>query len=148
MVRLYLCSHFVDADRSIEVLADPAVTMWPLKSLTIGPLIQKDKSWCERALELNPNLPCLESINILGRYKKPVRDRDRFWGRIDQLLSPKNTFPRLKQVNICITIGSRRLRYLEQRDVARCLPKLYGAGMVYFWGEKGDFASRLQGTPY
>ena len=40
-----------------EVLADPAVIKWPLKSLTIGPLAQGDSWWCRCALELILSFP-------------------------------------------------------------------------------------------
>jgi len=125
-------------DRSIKVLADPAITTWPLKSLTIGPLFQKDNRWCERALALTPHLPHLEDITILGAYKKPVRGSFGFWWRMDQLLSRDDIFPRLERLDIRITVGSQRLHTSGLQEIARNLPTLHTAGKIRFWGEKRE----------
>ena len=125
-------------DRFIKVLADPAITAWPLKWLTIGPLFQKDNRWCERALALTPNLPHLEDIAILGAYKKPVRGSSGFWCRMDQLLSRDDMFPRLERLDICITIGSQRLNIAGMREIVQNLPTLHRAGNIRFWGEKRE----------
>jgi len=125
-------------DRFIKVLADPAITTWPLKSLTIGPLFQKDDWWCERALTLTPNLPHLEDITILGAYKKPIRGSLQFWKRMDQLLSRDDMFPRFKSLDIRITIGSQRLHISGLQKIVQNLPTLHRAGKVRFWGEERE----------
>jgi len=149
MSRLYDNPHVPPyVDRFTKVLADPAITRWPLKSLTIGPLVLKDNSWCERALEFSPKLPRLESVTIRGCIKRPIRRPFRFWRRVDELLS-REVFPHLELVDICITVGSRRrLHPSEHNIIARDLPTLHSVGKLYFWGEKCELTSRLQGINF
>ena len=111
---------------------------WPLKFLTIGPLVQKDNQWCERALDLIPTLPYLESITMLCYYIKPVRYRLRFWRRMDRLLAQRDLFPCLERLDICITVGSKRLQHAEHQNIAQYLPTLHRAGKVHFWGDKRE----------
>ena len=109
---------------------------WPLKFLTIGPLVQKGDLWCETALEPTPTLPYLESITILCRYRKRYRYGRRFWRRVDQLFARRDLFPRLERLDICATVGSEGLPYAEHQNVVKYLPTLHRAGKVYFWGDK------------
>ena len=125
-------------------MEDPAVTRWPLKSLTIGPLVQKDHRWYERALVVSPNLPHLESVNLLGCYKRPFGLSRGALGALDQLLSREDIFPRLKRVDICITVGSQRPQYIKRYRVGGCLHRLRRAGKLYFWGEKREFVIQLK----
>ena len=62
---------------------------------------------------------------------------------MDRLLSREDIFPRLKRVNICITIGSQGARYMEYDRIMQYLPALRRTGKVYFWGEKRESVSRL-----
>lgn len=59
---------------------------------------------------------------------------------MDQILSRQDIFPRLEQVDICLSVGSRRLwgDWLTQRYFFA----LRGAGKLYFWGEKGELPCR------
>jgi len=102
-----------------------------------------DNSWCERALAFSPNLPHLETIKILDYYKGQVQSPLRFWGRMDRMLSHEDTFPRLERVDICISVGLRRLNGAEHQSLVQRLPILHRDGKVYFWGEKGELPSRL-----
>jgi len=120
-----------------HVLADQVVTSWPLRSLIIGPVVHKDDSWCERASTLNPNLPYLESVTVLGSYNRATRHCLRFWEMVDQILSRQNMFPRLKCLDICITVESIRLQ--GNWDSLRRLSTLRRAGKLYFWGKCTGF---------
>ena len=111
---------------------------WPLKFLTIGPLIQKDNQWCERALDLTPTLPYLESITILCCHRKPVSYGLRCWRRVDRLLARQDLFPRLERLDIRITVGSKRLQHVQRQKIVQYLPTLHRAGKVYFWGDKRE----------
>jgi len=103
-----------------------------------------DHLWCEGVLALSPNLPHLEGVNILGYYERPGRFPPFWcWRRIDILLSRRDVFPRLERVDICVSVGSRRLEDVEHRCILEYLPKLYSDGGVYFWGEKGGLPSGL-----
>ena len=111
---------------------------WPLKFLTIGPLVQKSEQWCESALDPTPSLPYLENITILCRYRKLFRYGRRFWRRMDQLFARQDLFPRLKRLDICATVGSKRLQHAEHQRVFQYLPTLHRAGKVYFWGDRRE----------
>lgn len=128
----------------IQVLADQVITSWPLRSLIIGPVVHKDGSWCERASSLNPNLPYLESVTVLGSYNGTIRHCRRFWEGMDQILSRENMFPRLKCLDICITVESIRLQ--GNWDSLRGLSTLRRAGKLYFWGKYSKLFSRLSGA--
>ena len=88
------------------------MTTWPVKSLTIGPLVHKSNHWCERALDLTPSFPYLESITILYSDKGPLKTRYslRLWRKMNKLLTRRDLFPRLKRLDICATSGSERSR--------------------------------------
>jgi hypothetical protein len=116
----------------VQVLADPALTSWPLRSLTLGPFIQKDNLWFDRALDLNPNFPYLETITILGYYKTLNQGPPTFLRTLDQILSREHTFPRLNRLDIRINTGPNRLRY--HRGILQHLPTLRAAAKVSFWG--------------
>ena len=109
---------------------------WPLKFLTIGPLVQKGDLWCESALGPAISLPYLERITILCHYKKPYRYGHRFWRRMDQLFARQDLFPRLERLDICATVGSKRPQHAEHLSIVHYLPTLRRAGKVYFWGNK------------
>ena len=84
----------------IEVLTDLAVTRWPLKSLIIGPTVQRYDWWCEHSMKLCHNLPYLECVSILDCYEGSVARGLSLWGRADRLFSHEDIFPRLEQVKI------------------------------------------------
>ena len=62
---------------------------------------------------------------------------------MDRLLSRKSEFPHLERVDICISVGSRRLEDREHQSLVQYLPTLHRDGKVYFWGEKGELPFRL-----
>ena len=126
-----------------EVPADPAVTRWPLKSLTIGPLAEKCDWWCERIALLCYNLPHLGCVNILSCYDGPVVSGLSLWGWVDRSFSREDIFPRLEKVNIFVTAESQRL----QQSISRYLPTLCRTGKLYSWDGKREFTSLLYGTP-
>ena len=122
----------------VQVLADPVVKAWPLKSLTIGPIVQKNVPWCGRATDLTLGLPYLETVTILCYYRRPVENLLRCWRKIDRLLARRDLFPHLERLDICITVASTRLQHAECKAIAQSLPKLHKAGKIYFWGEKRE----------
>jgi len=124
-----------DEALGFHVLADPVVAAWPLKSLTIGPLVQKDDQWCERASDLAPSLPYLDTVTILCSYRHPILSYLRLWAKIDRLLARRDLFPRLERLDVCITLRSKRLKHAEHQRIAEHLPNLHSAGKVYFWGD-------------
>jgi len=79
----------------------------------------------------------------MGYYKRPVRFPLGFWMRVDRLLSRQDIFPRLERVDICVSVGSRRLVGEENQSIFLYLSLLRHNGKVYFWGEKGALPSGL-----
>lgn len=59
---------------------------------------------------------------------------------MDRLFSREDLFPRLKRVDICITVGGVQ-HTVESSSIAQHLPMLRMAGKVYFWGEKRESVS-------
>jgi len=131
-----------DEAEGFHVLEDPAVvSSWSLRSLIIGPIVQKDDRWCDRALNLNPNFPYLETVTVEACYPKQFQHSLLFWRRVDQILSREDKFPCLERLDICINMGpqGRRLPGRSYRSIVEHLPTLRGTGRVYFWGHKVFF---------
>ncbi|KAF9648037.1 hypothetical protein BDM02DRAFT_2453879 [Thelephora ganbajun] len=110
---------------------------WPLESLTIGPISHAtDRAYWHDAFQNFQTVPRLKELTIIYYYPNLNTFDVNCWGYFDSLFCRRDIFPRLRQVNIRITIQSSPPNRKQEEALLSTLYSIRRFLRVTFWGKR------------